>query len=81
MVTCNGIPVHFFSPRRKDDAERYATDPAYRQSLIQNPGMVGEIISEWWATSNRNGGRDHSGMVGDIERNQQAKYCLAEGPY
>jgi hypothetical protein len=32
--------------------------------------MVGEIISEWWATSNRNGGRDHSGMVGDIERNQ-----------
>jgi hypothetical protein len=33
--------------------------------------MVGEIISEWWATSNRNGGRDHSGMVGDIERNQQ----------
>jgi hypothetical protein len=33
--------------------------------------MVGEIISEWWATSNRNGGRDHSGMVGDIERNQR----------
>src|SRR5438876_688786 len=33
--------------------------------------MVGDIISEWWATSNRNGGRDHSGMVGDIERNQQ----------
>jgi serine protein kinase len=33
--------------------------------------MVGEIISEWWARSNRNGGRDHSGMVGDIERNQQ----------
>jgi transposase InsO family protein len=33
--------------------------------------MLGEIISEWWATSNRNGGRDHSGMVGDIERNQQ----------
>jgi hypothetical protein len=33
--------------------------------------MVGEIISEWRATSNRNGGRDHSGMVGDIERNQQ----------
>jgi hypothetical protein len=32
--------------------------------------MVGEIISEWWARSNRNGGRDHSGMVGDIERNQ-----------
>jgi hypothetical protein len=34
--------------------------------------MVGEIISEWRARSNRNGGRDHSGMVGDIERNQQA---------
>src|SRR5438874_489191 len=33
--------------------------------------MMGEIISEWWATSNRNGGRDHSGTVGDIERNQQ----------
>jgi hypothetical protein len=32
--------------------------------------MVGEIISEWRARSNRNGGRDHSGMVGDIERNQ-----------
>jgi hypothetical protein len=35
--------------------------------------MVGEIISEWWATSNRNGGRDHSGILGDIERNQQTK--------
>jgi len=35
------------------------------------PEWVGEIISEWWARSNRNGGRDHSGMVGDIERNQQ----------
>jgi hypothetical protein len=33
--------------------------------------MAGEIISEWWATSNRSGGRDHSGIVGDIERNQQ----------
>jgi hypothetical protein len=32
---------------------------------------VGEIISERRATSNRNGGRDHSGIVGDIERNQQ----------
>src|SRR5258707_7712244 len=27
----------------------------------------GDIIPEWWATSNRNGGRHHSGMVGDIE--------------
>ena len=43
-------------------------------------GLVtpGDIIPEWWArssrngwaTSNRNGGRDHSGMVGEIERNQ-----------
>jgi hypothetical protein len=45
-----------------------------RSSLVtpgrHHPGMVGEIISEWWATSNRNGGRDHSGMVGDIERNE-----------
>jgi hypothetical protein len=47
--------------------------------------MVGEIISEWWATSNRNGGRDHSGMVGDIERNQhiypEAPDSYHEGPY
>jgi hypothetical protein len=28
--------------------------------------MVGEIISEWWATSSRNGGRDHLGMAGGI---------------
>jgi hypothetical protein len=34
--------------------------------------MVGEIISEWRARSNRNGGRDHSGLVGDIERNQHS---------
>src|SRR6202043_2204235 len=39
-----------------------------------HPGMVGEIISEWWATSNRNGGRDHSGTAGDIERNQHASH-------
>jgi hypothetical protein len=36
--------------------------------------MVGEIISEWRATSNRNGGRDHSGIVGDIERNQHRDF-------
>jgi hypothetical protein len=36
--------------------------------------MLGEIISECWATSNRNGGRDHSGTVGDIERNQQKSF-------
>jgi len=40
--------------------------------------MVGEIISEWWATSNRNGGRDHSGIVGDIERNQHSYSKAAE---
>jgi len=38
--------------------------------------MMGEIISEWWATSNRNGGRDHSGTVGDIERNQHLSAFL-----
>jgi hypothetical protein len=36
--------------------------------------MVGEIISEWRATSNRNGGRNHSGIVGDIERNHKGRY-------
>jgi hypothetical protein len=45
--------------------------------------MVGEIISEWWARSNRNGGRDHSGMVGDIERNQHQfvvrQYAIGKG--
>jgi len=41
---------------------------------------VGEIISEWWATSNRNGGRDHSGMVGDIERNQQPDLLVEHSP-
>jgi hypothetical protein len=31
-VTCNGIPVRYFVS--KDNAERYATDPEYRASLI-----------------------------------------------
>ena len=39
----------------------------------------GDIISEWWARSFRNGGRDNvgiggrdnPGMVGDLRRNQQ----------
>ncbi len=31
--------------------------------------MVGDIISECWATSSRNGGRHHSGMVGGFTRN------------
>src|ERR1700730_6271231 len=30
------------------------------------PATPGEIIPEWWATSSRNGGRDHLGMVGGI---------------
>jgi hypothetical protein len=34
MVTSNGIPVYFFSPDTKSSAERYATDPEYRLSLI-----------------------------------------------
>jgi hypothetical protein len=34
MVTSNGIPVYFFSPDKKSSAERYATDPKYRRSLI-----------------------------------------------
>jgi hypothetical protein len=33
--------------------------------------MVGDIISERWAELSRNGGRLHSGMVGDFERNPQ----------
>jgi hypothetical protein len=31
--------------------------------------MVGDIISERWAELSRNGGRHHSGIVGDIDRN------------
>jgi hypothetical protein len=29
-----------------------------------HPGMVGDIISESWATSSRNRGRDHPGIAG-----------------
>jgi hypothetical protein len=32
-VTCNGIPVQHFSPTRKAEADRYATDAEYRASL------------------------------------------------
>src|SRR5437667_6214894 len=28
------------------------------------PDPPGEVIPEWWATSSRNGGRDHLGMGG-----------------
>ncbi|WP_210263082.1 hypothetical protein, partial [Bradyrhizobium brasilense] len=46
----------------------------------------GDIIPEWWATSsrngwatsNRNGGRDHLGILGDIDRNQQAGFIDRE---
>ena len=33
-AACNGIPVPHFAPERRDIAERYATDPEYRLSLI-----------------------------------------------
>lgn len=32
-VTCNGIPVHHFTPATRASADRYATDPAFRLSL------------------------------------------------
>jgi hypothetical protein len=35
MVTANGKPVHFFAPGRRDLAERYATDPEFRKSLVK----------------------------------------------
>jgi hypothetical protein len=34
-VFCNGIPVRHCAPDRRDLAERYATDPDYRLSLIR----------------------------------------------
>jgi hypothetical protein len=33
-IFCNGIPVHHCAPDRRDLAERYATDPGYRLSLV-----------------------------------------------
>jgi hypothetical protein len=33
-VTCNGEPVRHFSAGKRDLAERYATDPEYRASLV-----------------------------------------------
>ena len=59
-------------PSQSRKAGPYASQKRPRHPGRHHPGMVGEIISEWWATSNRNGGRDHSGMVGDIERNLEA---------
>ncbi|SEN66393.1 hypothetical protein [Bradyrhizobium sp. OK095] len=32
---CNGIPVRHFSPVALPDAERYCSDPEYRQSLVK----------------------------------------------
>ena len=32
-VTRNGIPGRHFSPNRKAEAERYATDPAHRAAI------------------------------------------------
>jgi hypothetical protein len=34
MVACNGVPARHCVPIRRDLAERYATDPGYRLSLI-----------------------------------------------
>src|SRR5579863_7665263 len=58
------------SPSQSRKAGPYRSQKRPRHPGRHHPGTVGEIISEWWATSNRNGGRDHSGIVGDIERNQ-----------
>ena len=33
-VFCHGIPVRHCAPDRRDLAERYATDPDYRLSLV-----------------------------------------------
>jgi hypothetical protein len=33
-----------------------------------SPTAVGAIISEYWAASNRNGGRHHPGIVGTFVR-------------
>ena len=34
-ATCNGIPVYHFSPNARAKADRYATDPEYRLSLLR----------------------------------------------
>jgi hypothetical protein len=33
-VTCNGIPVMHFGPTHLELADRYASDPEYRQSRV-----------------------------------------------
>jgi hypothetical protein len=44
------------------------------------PVPVGGIISFWWATSFRYGGRDHLVLVGAFNRNQQAVAAFPEFP-
>lgn len=34
-VTCNGIPIRLCSPAARAFAERYISDPDYRQSLVR----------------------------------------------
>jgi len=63
-----GIQVPLRKAERRD---RSGARRGRRHPGRHHPGIVGEIISEWRATSNRNGGRDRSRIVGDIERNQQ----------
>ena len=41
-----------------------------------HPGLVGEIISERWARSSRNGGRHHSEIVGGIPHSDDRGWCL-----
>jgi hypothetical protein len=43
-----------------------------------NLGTAGEIISEWWAISNRNRGRINLGMLGDFARNHHT--CVTNWP-
>jgi hypothetical protein len=33
-IFCNGVPVYHFAPDNKAGADRYASDPAYRLSLV-----------------------------------------------
>ncbi len=42
------------------------------------PVPVGGIISFWWATSFRYGGRDHLVLVGAFNRNQQRFWWLSD---
>ena len=50
--------------------ERTLIGPAERPLIARDhPGMVGEIISERRATSNRNGERHHRGFASDFLRN------------